>query len=74
MRADGVAHTDGDWHCNCNCNGNGNGNGNTHSYSYADCDDSTYCKTYSHTKASPNGAVQTVIVFVKANIVATGDE
>ena len=41
MRADDIAHTDGDWHGN----GNGDGYGNTHSYSYVDCDGNTYYKT-----------------------------
>ena len=41
MRADDVAHTDGDWHGN----GNGDGNGYTHSYSYVECDGNTYYKT-----------------------------
>ena len=45
MRADGIAHTDG------NCHYNSNGYGNTHCYRYsyghghADCDGNTYYKT-----------------------------
>ena len=41
MRADDIAHTDGDWHGN----GYGYSYGYTHSYSYVDCDGNTYYKT-----------------------------
>ena len=55
-----------------NCNGNTHRNGHGYSYSNAQTDaDAQVC---ADTEASSDTAAQTVTVFAKANIVASGDK
>jgi hypothetical protein len=62
MRADGIAHTDGDWHGNCN----GDGYGNPHSYSYAETH--AYTEGCANPKTPPHTTAKTVEIFATSTI------
>ena len=70
MRADGITDADG----NCDGDSYSYSYANSYSYGYINAKTDAHAEVCANSEASSHAAAQTVVVFAKANIVATGDE